>query len=349
MEDGSVAVFEWLYILIGLASIIAARFIMGKVMRRFIQKGRDAWLSVLNWITVYLLITYAATYFSEASWLFGPLFTFGNTSVSLFTTMVAVFILIFAARISSLLKGAILPQVFEKYQMDASARFTFASLIHYMILAVAVIFSLSTLGIDISSLTVFAGVIGIGIGFGMQNIASNFISGIIILFERPIKVGDRVIIDNIIGDVEEIKMRATVVRTLENERIIIPNSFFLEEKVVNRSYADSNLRIFIDVGVSYGSDVNRVKEVLEEAAAELKSKTSEMLDEPPLIRFRDFGDSSLDFRLLVSINNPEKEFAIKSDLRFLILKKFRQNNIVIPFPQRDLHLFQQEKEKSSDT
>ncbi len=344
MEDISPDVLEGLLIFIGPVVILALRIIMGKLIHRFLQKGQDAWVSILNWLTVYLLITYTATYFSEASWLFGPLFTFGNTSVSLFTTVVAGFILIFAARISSLLKSVLLPQVFDRYEIETSARFTFTSLVHYLILTIAVLISLSTLGINISSLTVFAGVIGIGIGFGMQNIASNFISGIIILFERPIKVGDRVIIDDIFGDVEEIKMRATVVRTLENERIIIPNSFFLEEKVVNRSYGDSNLRIFIDLGVSYDSDVMKVKRVLEEAVAVLKEKTSGIMDVPPLVRFRDFGDSSLDFRLLVWISNPEKEFGIKSDLRFLILEKFRENDIAIPFPQRDLHLVHEDTE-----
>ena len=321
MDNVSSAVLEGLYLFIGLLVILAARVIVGKLLNRFAKKGKDAWISMLNWLTVYLLITYTATHFSEVSWLFGPLFTFGNTSVSLFTTVVAVFVLLLATRISSLLKNVLLPQVFERYQIETSARFTLISLMHYLVLATAVLISLSTLGINISSLTVFAGVIGIGIGFGLQNIASNFISGIIILFERPIRVGDRVIIDEIIGDVEEIKMRATVVRTLENERIIIPNSFFLEEKVINRSYADSNLRIFIDVGVSYGSDVMAVKRILEEAVGELKEQTGDFLDEPPLVRFRDFGDSSLDFRLLVWISNPEKEFKIKSDLRFLILEK----------------------------
>ena len=173
----------------------------------------------------------------------------------------------------------------------------------------------------------------------MQNIASNFISGLIILFERPIKVGDRVIVDDIIGDVDEIKMRATIVKTLDNERIIIPNSFFLEEKVINRSYSDTRLRLVIPVGVSYESDVEHVEQLLLHSVEAISQQWPTILKTPkPSVHFVSFGDSSLDFKLFVWINNPIYEFRIKSDLHFMILKQFRQHQIEIPFPQRDIHM-----------
>jgi len=129
---------------------------------------------------------------------------------------------------------------------------------------------------------------------------------------------------------------------LDNERIIIPNSFFLEEKVINRSYHDTRLRLIVDVGVSYGSDVALVEQLLLQSVTDISGDWNCILTDPPsLVHFIDFGDSSLDFRLLLWINDPEKEFRIKSDLRFKILENFRNNNVEIPFPQRDLHMISQ--------
>nr|WP_244244619.1 mechanosensitive ion channel domain-containing protein [Marinilactibacillus kalidii] len=219
---------------------------------------------------------------------------------------------------------------------------TFNTLFQYAVVTIAILVALSSLGFNLTSLTVFASVLGVGIGFGLQNVMSNFISGLVILFERPVKVGDRIIIDDTIADVEEIKMRATIVRTRANERMIIPNSFFLEEKFINRSYADTRLRIAMQVGVSYDSDVKLVKSLLEESIRELKEeKWTSILDEPkPRVFFEDFGESSLDFKVWFWIDEQtdEREFSIPSDLRFKIFEKFNEHDIEIPFPQRDVHM-----------
>lgn len=171
---------------------------------------------------------------------------------------------------------------------------------------------------------------------------SNFISGLIILFERPIKVGDRVIIDGTIADVEEIKIRATVVRTRKNERLIIPNAYFLEEKFINRSFVNKELRVSVDIDVAYGSDVELVEKLLLESVQELKvEKWPNILDNPkPRVFFENFGDSGLAFSLWFWINSQadEREFRIPSDLRFRMVKKFDENGIEIPFPQQDVHI-----------
>lgn len=173
---------------------------------------------------------------------------------------------------------------------------------------IAVLVTTSMVGLDLSALTVFAGVLGVGIGFGLQNITSNFISGIILLFERPIKVGDRVIVEEIIGDVEKINMRATIIRSINNEHIIVPNSYFLEEHVVNRSYAAPEMRLVIPVGVSYDSDVDKVAALLVSVAEEESNKHDTILTTPePFVNFN-------------------------------IFRTFNQHDIEIPFPQRDLHV-----------
>ena len=294
---------------------------------------------LVNWLTILIAISLVSGFAMESQWLYQPLFMLGGTSISVFVLFLALFILIFAYKLSRLLIDYVFPNLYGKYQLEKSLQSTMNSVFHYLIMVVAVFISLNTLGINLNSLTIFASIFGVGIGFGMQNIASNFISGIIILFERPIKVGDRVIVDNIIGDVVKIKMRATVIRTRDNEHIIIPNSFFLEEKVINRSFGDLKIRIILPVGVSYSSDVKLVEQLLIDAAKEVSLSSGNILDLPaPSVIFSDFGDSSLNFNLILWIDNPMGEFKTKSDLRYKILELFRENNVEIPFPQRDIHM-----------
>ncbi len=294
---------------------------------------------VLNALAFFAVVIIIPVYFGESAWLFNQLFEIGGSGISLFLILLALFIIIFAYRFSMVFKRYILRSIYEKYQLEKGTRFTLNSVFHYIIMFIAVFISLSTLGINLSTLTVFASIVGVGIGFGMQNIASNFISGLIILFERPIKVGDRVFIEEVIGDVVQIKMRATIVKTLDNEHIIIPNSFFLEEKVMNRSAEDLRLRLRVNFGVSYSSDVFHVRDVALKVAKDITKEFPEVLADPaPRVGFLEYGDSSLDFVLLIWIENPKNEMIIKSATRFMLFKAFQDNNIEIPFPQRDLHI-----------
>lgn len=193
-----------------------------------------------------------------------------------------------------------------------------------------------SVGINLTSLTVLAGAIGIGVGFGLQNVASNFISGLIILLERPIQVGDRIEVGDVDGKVMSIGARSTVVRTNDNITIIVPNSKFIEEAVINWSFRDESVRFRVPVGVSYDSDLNLVKKLLLEVADE----NPDVLKDPKAaVRLIQFGDSSIDLQLWVWTKEKlHRRTVFISNLNFAIWTKFQANNVEIPFPQTDLHI-----------
>ncbi|WP_232324808.1 mechanosensitive ion channel family protein [Halobacillus mangrovi] len=328
-----------------LFAVLSLRWAILNVVKRWSNKKEERSSfyymvkSIVNWFTIYGIIIYTLIHFRSSDWMFDALFTIGSEPVSIFLLIIAILIISLTNRLSNLVRSYVFPGVYKRYELDKGVRFTFDKAFHYLIMILAIIISLSTVGFELSALTVFAGVIGVGIGFGMQNIASNFISGIILLFERPIKVGDRVIVDDIIGDVERINMRATVIKTLDNEHIIVPNSYFLEEHVINRSYSDKVMRLVIPVGVAYGSDVPLVRNLLLQVAEDEAKVSPTVRKHPdPFVNFKEFGDSSLNFELFVWISNPEHVIRIKSNLNFRIDDIFREHNVEIPFPQRDLHL-----------
>lgn len=210
-----------------------------------------------------------------------------------------------------------------------------AVLFKYCFIVISAIVLLQLWGIDLSSLTILASAFGVGIGFGFQDIAKNFGSGLVLVFERPIQVGDFVEVGEYSGTIERLGARSTMIRTLDNLDIFVPNSRFLEEEVINWSHRHSPTRTRVPVGVAYGSDLQQVEEALLEAAQSHKS----VLKMPePEVFFMGFGDSSLDFTLMVWIARPQQHVRIKSELNFKIDAAFRRRKIEIPFPQRDLHL-----------
>jgi len=200
---------------------------------------------------------------------------------------------------------------------------------------VGVVFALQTLHVDLTGLAVVAGILSVGIGFGLQNVASNFISGIILLIERPITVGDRVTVGDINGFVRAINMRSTEVVTTDNISIIVPNSEFVSGRVVNWSHGDPRLRLRLAVGVSYKADVEHVSRVLREAGARVPEV---LADPPPEARLVRFGLSSLDFELLVWIADPRRQEAVTSALHYGVRAAFLDNRIEIAFPQLDLNV-----------
>ncbi|MCB0378689.1 MAG: mechanosensitive ion channel [Bdellovibrionales bacterium] len=205
----------------------------------------------------------------------------------------------------------------------------------YGVIIVGAFISLSTIGINLSSLTALGAVVGVGIGFGLQNITQNFISGIIILLERPIKKGDIVHVKGISGRVLDIKARSTLILTRDDIVIIVPNSQFITEQVINDSFSGDKLRMHIRVGVAYGSDVEKVTEVLMSVA---KDHDKVLQTPPPTVTLDEFGDSSLNFSLRVW--TPELWFSdiVLSEIRYEITHRFAQAGVTIPFPQRDLHI-----------
>ena len=252
---------------------------------------------------------------------------------SIISLAVLSFLLIY---VTAKLKKWIVYKLLEHSKIDIGVRIAVGTIVRYIILIIGFIVLLQTVGIDLSALTILAGALGVGIGFGLQNITNNFVSGVIILFERPIKVGDRIEVGDVYGDVVNISMRSTTVVTNDNIAIIVPNSDFISTKVINWSYTDRNIRFKVPVGVSYNEDPVKVKNLLLEVAGE----NDAVLKHPkPDVLFSEFADSSLNFELRVwtreYINKPN---ILKSDLYFEIFKKFKENDIEIPFPQRDLHI-----------
>ena len=237
-------------------------------------------------------------------------------------------------------------QVLQAFQIAQHTQFILLRFIHFTLIFIGILISLSTIGISFTTLALMFGGLSIGIGFGLQNIASNLISGFILIFERPIKIGDLVeIIDvNIFGRVRSINLRSTVVVSLDEKEIIVPNSQLVTEPVHNLTHYNNRYRVRVPVGVSYSSDVQLVKKALLEVANAhpevIKQPASEMESvTPPFVRFINFGDSSLDFELLVWIPDSFLRFDVTSDLYFMIWEKFAEYNIKIPFPQRDVHHF----------
>lgn len=241
-------------------------------------------------------------------------------------------------------------QVLQAFQIAQHTQFLLLRFLHFTLIILGIFISLSTIGVSFTSLAIIFGGLSIGIGFGLQNIASNVISGFILIFERPVKIGDLVeIMDlDLFGRVSSINLRSTVIVALDEKEIIVPNSQLITEPVHNLTHANNIFRLRIQVGVSYGSDVDLVKQVLLEAAHEhpqvIEAPNSRMPSiTAPFVRFVGFGDSSLDFHLLAWIPDCFQRFDVASDLHFAIWHKFKAYNITIPFPQRDVHFYPTEK------
>lgn len=219
--------------------------------------------------------------------------------------------------------------------LNRSAQETVSVIFNYIFLFIGALVVLQLWGLDISSLTVFAGVLGVGIGLGLQGIAKEFLSGLVLIFERPIQVGDFVEVDDLMGTVERISVRSTEIHTLDDVSIILPNSRFLEGNVINWNHTNSVSRLRIPVGVAYGSDTEAVRQVLLNAT---KGHPDIVSTPAPKVFFSEFGESSLNFNLLVWVREPRKQFQVKSDLYFKIEALMRDRKIQLPFPQRDIHV-----------
>jgi small-conductance mechanosensitive channel len=263
------------------------------------------------------------------------LFTIGSTDVTLSAIFVFLSILLIIVVFSRLFARKLIDRILIRLQIEEGTRYTFRRVIELTFILIGVIIAFQSIGINLSGLAVIFGLLSVGIGFGLQNITSNFVAGLILLFERPIKVGDRVTVGGIEGDVIEINIRSTTIRSLNNIDIIVPNSEFVSSQVVNWSHGDRKIRLDIEVGVSYNSDLETVLRSLKEVALE----NPEILRDPgPDVHLREFGDSSWNMKLRIWIDNPKRHPAVRSDINCAIVRKFRENGVEIPFPQRDFHL-----------
>lgn len=223
--------------------------------------------------------------------------------------------------------------------LNQGTREALATIVGYLSFVLAMFISLLLAGVNFSGLTLIAGALSVGIGFGLQNIVSNFISGLILLIERPIKVGDRIIVGDLEGHVKKISIRSTQIRsTQEFSDIIVPNSQLIAERVTNLMLHDSEGRLSIPIGVAYGSDTALVRQIL----LEVTNQNPEILPNRTEIWFKAFGESTLNFELRCIIKNIDRKYEIISDLLLNIDQQFRLHHIEIPFPQRDIHIRSQQ-------
>ncbi len=218
---------------------------------------------------------------------------------------------------------------------DAGSAYAIARIAQYVVVAAIVAVGLDNFGLSLKSIAALGAFLSVGIGFGMQNIVQNFVSGLILLIELPVKQGDVVRAGNTVGIVDEIAMRATRIRTRDGVAIVVPNSELVTGRVVNLSAPTPVYRARVSVGVAYGSDTARVKETLLVVA---RRDARVLVDHPPEVYFREFADSALTFELCVWLDDPFSDEVVTSDLRFAVDAAFREAGIEIPFPQRDLHI-----------
>ncbi|TNF08595.1 MAG: mechanosensitive ion channel [Gammaproteobacteria bacterium] len=252
------------------------------------------------------------------------------------------FLLIIAVTLvlSRWLSRALTKVVGSRSRISPSQLYTFTRLMSYSILAIGFLMALASLGVSFDRMLLVAGALGVGIGFGLQNIANNFVSGIIILFEKSLRVGDFVELESgLLGEVKEINIRSTLLKTMDNADILVPNSEFINGRVNNWTLKDDERRFSIPFGVAYGSDTDKVIEIVTAAAKELPL-TFEKGDRQTFVVMKEFGDSSLDFALSVWVRGEaiKRPGLVKSEYLLAINKALVSNGIEIPFPQRDLHL-----------
>ncbi len=269
-----------------------------------------------------------------------PITQIGTTDLTIWSIVYFLILIFLLFYLTAKIRKWVVYRLLAKSKIDLGVRIAVGTILRYIALVIGLIVVLQTVGLDLSAVTVLAGALGVGIGFGLQNITNNFVSGIIILFERPIKVGDRIEIGDVSGDVINISMRSTTIVTNDNISIIVPNSDFISSKVINWSHNDRSIRFNIPVGVSYKEKPEIVQKILLEVAEE----NDDILREPkPDVLFKEYADSALIFNLRVwtreYINKPN---ILKSQIYYAVFKKFEENNIEIPFPQRDIHIKNEE-------
>lgn len=259
----------------------------------------------------------------------------GNPELTAIRILAGILILIFALVLSRRASRFLDRRIAKRSYIDPGLRYTIARLASYVLIVLGVLSALKMVGVDMTSVAVIFTALSVGIGFGLQYIAADIASGFILLFERPVRVGDRITIGEDEGDVQSIKLRTTLIYTNDRIAIIVPNSRLVSQRVINWSYGDPRARIAIPMSVATTSDVNVVTETLLLAAEGVEN----VLEEPqPKVQFLRFGEYSLDFRLLVWTHQPSRHPQIKSDINYRIERLFRERGIEIPFPTQEFLL-----------
>lgn len=337
---------------------LAALALTARVGRRLLQRwlARTSWSEeargrLVRWARRLYRIVAAVVIVSLAGGLFGaqmfaylsaalgvlqePFFSSGNTEISVVTLILLIPVFYAATWLGRLARSVTNRALSERLALDPARRFSISSLLSYGVMGLVLIVGLSIVGIDLSALAVIFGVLGIGLGFGLQSAVANFFAGIVIIFSRPIKEGDFILVNNYEGTVEHIRLVSTVINTITDETIILPNSQIVDNYVHNYSFDDIAIILCVEVQVSYGSDLDRVKAVLLRVAGRNPYAKE---DDEGLVLFRSFDDSGITVRLCSNIRDAREKNRASSWMVLEIWRAFREAGIEIPFPQRDVHI-----------
>jgi small-conductance mechanosensitive channel len=263
--------------------------------------------------------------------------TIGGRTFSLTDVLIGMVVFAILFILVRFIQGFLDVRVLRQTRMDVGVRDALKAGIGYVGVVIAALVAIHTAGIDLSGLAIVAGALSVGIGFGMQSIVSNFVSGLILLIERPIKEGDWIVVGQDEGYVKRISVRSTEIQTFSNATVIVPNSELITGSVTNWMYKDKSGRAELPIGVAYGSDTAKVREVLLDC---LKGHNGIRAWPQPTVLFMDFGDNALLFQLRFYVNKVDDRLSIASDIRFAIDAAFREAGISIPFPQRDVHVIE---------
>jgi small-conductance mechanosensitive channel len=321
------------------AGLLIARFLQSQIVRRFFSRFKidTNFIAIVTTIlSLAAIVFFTVTAVNAAGIPLAWNAALPAIKLSLVQIFLLVALLIAVFWISSRTKRFLFNRLLAQSGLDRSLQYAVAQVVSNVVLVVGIFIVLENTGIHLAALTVFAGAVGVGLGFGLQNIASNFISGLVILAERPITIGDRVEVAGIAGQVEHIRARSTVIRTNDNIMMIVPNTKFIDSPVTNWTYGDRRVRFRIPVSVAYGSDIVKVRDTLLAVAGENRYT----LKEPaPSVFLEKFGENAIEFKLVVwSSEMSARPSRYRSDMNFAIAEKFREAGIEMPFPQRDLHI-----------
>ncbi len=344
---GLIRVYLGMKIVNGIRKVVLSE----KVKKDQVKHGKKKVFKYPMWVTllvalVYFLLAFAylslvsgvaADVYQQVSFFYKEGFTVGSIHVVPSSLLAGVIALMLLMNLMSVVKEGIASKWFKKSKIDRHARDEAATLVWYVGVTLSVLIGLSIAGLEMSKLAIIAGALSVGIGFGLQNIVSNFISGLIMMFEKPVKPGDWIEVGGSVGFVEKVKIRATLVKTFDNADTLVPNSEFLSNHVTNWTLGSPVGRVIVPIGVAYGSDTALVKQLLMDAALAHDQVLNNEKDQPKVL-FLAFGASSLDFELRVMVKDITKCMAVKSDLHFAIDQAFRDAHIEIPFPQQDIHI-----------
>jgi small-conductance mechanosensitive channel len=307
------------------------RSMLRRRIRRVLQ-----WLAIIGWFVLTLdSLSLRGPVIDRVRAILTADLTIGALSVSLGDVLVFALTVWAAFLLSRFIRFLLEEDVYPRAGLTRGVPYAISTMLHYVILLVGFFVAIAAMGFDMTKFTILAGAFGVGLGFGMQNIVNNFVSGLILLFERPVKVGDVIQLEDTGGAVESIGIRASLIRTWDSSEIIVPNSKLISERVTNWTYSSRQRGIEIIVGVEYGTNSRRVIELLLEIGEAHPSVTDAP---PPQAFFTDFGADSINFALRAWTDDFQKWQQMRSDLVVAIYEKFNAEGITIPNTQRDLHL-----------